>query len=336
MEFLRLVFFANCNFGFLFLVCRPGTNDYLNQTGQAVMPALPANPGAVANIPTGTTAFDERRLVREFEGQQQSWTTYQEVLAWFLASIQETCGVYIHTLRHHVTGYSNIAPHRFFAHLYATYARMTDALLAENLLHLEAAWDPFTEQIESLFSRQERSQQIAETDDPISNRTLIRITKQILQATGQFSDAIRAWDGRMPAHQTWNHFKQFFQDAFTAFLEGPAFNARQAGYHANPQANGAAQNTNDPPFGAYCWSHGFSFDPDHTSANCRTPAPGHQTTATLCNMMGGCARLVRRREDQPIFRRPQRNNRNNNGNNNGNNNNRNNNTNGNNNNEQGE
>ena len=190
MEFLCLVAFASSNFGFLFLVCRPGTNDYLNQTGEAVMPALPTNPGAAATIPTGTSAFDERRLVREFEGQQQSWSIYQEILAWFLVSIQETCGVYIQTLRHHVTGYSNIAPHRFFAHLYSTYARMTDRLLRENLLQLEAAWDPFTEQIETLFSRQERSQQIAETDDPISNRTLIRLTKDILQATGQFGDAI--------------------------------------------------------------------------------------------------------------------------------------------------
>ena len=34
----------------------------------------------------------------------------------------------------------------------------------------------------------------------------------------------------------------------------------------------------------YCWTHGACV---HNSASCRTPASGHQTTATFSNMMGG-------------------------------------------------
>ena len=40
----------------------------------------------------------------------------------------------------------------------------------------------------------------------------------------------------------------------------------------------------------YCWTHGCDIDPRHDSTNCRNPAPGHQSTATRTNSMGGSDR----------------------------------------------
>ena len=37
----------------------------------------------------------------------------------------------------------------------------------------------------------------------------------------------------------------------------------------------------------YCWSHGRTFNHNHTSKNCRFQKPGHKEDATLHNKMGG-------------------------------------------------
>jgi hypothetical protein len=41
------------------------------------------------------------------------------------------------------------------------------------------------------------------------------------------------------------------------------------------------------PFRAYCWSHGFCKNINHTSDACLYPDEGHQVAATATNMMGG-------------------------------------------------
>lgn len=42
--------------------------------------------------------------------------------------------------------------------------------------------------------------------------------------------------------------------------------------------------------GSYCWTHGYWVAPNHTSATCTSPRPGHQTAATRTNPMGGSDR----------------------------------------------
>ena len=70
--------------------------------------------------------------------------------------------------------------------------------------------------------------------------------------------------------------------------------------------------TNPPPPAAgsggfhYCWTHGLSMNPNHTSATCNCQAPGHQTAATLQNMMGGNNTIARPRGERAIYCRPQR------------------------------
>ena len=301
------------NHGLGNLVCRPGTNDWSSRTNNAPAVQPIADPGPVPVIPAGSTQVEERAIVRTHESNKQQHNLRKEAKTLTVARIVVAFHMFAEAMRHAVTGFANVEPHRIFAHMCATYGRMTDALLAENLLNLDKIWDPRTEQIEQLLNRQERTQQIAANDDPITERALIRHTKSVILSTGCFNEDLRAWDGRIPAHQTWIHFKTFFIDAFVSFLESPNYNggetAGQAGYNGN-HAN-AAQQEGQPleiPFGACCWSHGWSFDPTHTSANCRSQCPGHMANATLENMMEGCARLNRRRGEQVVYRRPQRNN----------------------------
>ena len=43
---------------------------------------------------------------------------------------------------------------------------------------------------------------------------------------------------------------------------------------------------------AYCWTHGGTPDPFHTSQTCMLPAPGHVREATLQDMRGGNTRFT--------------------------------------------
>lgn len=44
---------------------------------------------------------------------------------------------------------------------------------------------------------------------------------------------------------------------------------------------------------SYCWSHGRTRNPEHTSTNCRNKKTGHQATATLANKLGGNTRYCK-------------------------------------------
>ena len=41
------------------------------------------------------------------------------------------------------------------------------------------------------------------------------------------------------------------------------------------------------PIKAYCWTHGFTTNANHTSATCNRPKKGHDTTATGRDRKGG-------------------------------------------------
>ena len=104
-------------FGYAWIICRPGTQDWNIHTNNAPAVVAPIDPGPLPQIPPGTNAFDERRLVREHESQRRMCTTYRNAVSWFHSKIVKICGVYIEALRHEITGYTNVAPHQFFTHL---------------------------------------------------------------------------------------------------------------------------------------------------------------------------------------------------------------------------
>ena len=60
----------------------------------------------------------------------------------------------------------------------------------------------------------------------------------------------------------------------------------------NNQNNNNRNNQNRPRTAAYCWTHGGTPDPFHTSQTCMLPAPGHVREATLQDMRGGNTRFT--------------------------------------------
>eukprot|EP00957_Ditylum_brightwellii_P037625 2845241-Ditylum_brightwellii.AAC.1 len=62
------------------------------------------------------------------------------------------------------------------------------------------------------------------------------------------------------------------------------------GRRGNKNNNGGRGKTKKeiPPLNIhYCWTHGVTRGPGHTSVNCGNPAEGHKKEATLFNCMGG-------------------------------------------------
>jgi hypothetical protein len=54
----------------------------------------------------------------------------------------------------------------------------------------------------------------------------------------------------------------------------------------------------------YCWSHGYTPNANHTSANCRNPKEGHCAKATFRNTMGGCQTILSRNNNGARTRNP--------------------------------
>ena len=55
--------------------------------------------------------------------------------------------------------------------------------------------------------------------------------------------------------------------------------------------NGMRSSGFNPNSKHYCWTHGLTYNGNHTSANCRNSAPGHQRDATFSNWKGGSNHL---------------------------------------------
>ena len=187
--------------------------------------------------------------------------------------------------------------------LFGRFGTMNDADMTKLEDSMRQPWDPNTEQIEALFARADQAQQIAAAVDPISNHKYIRKLKGVITKTGIFNTEITEWDSRMPAHQTKDHFKEFWTNKFCAYISSPEFTqaqtAQQAGYNAqenqpavvpqvanNPQVSVQLDNGRTIRCG-WCSTHGMTWNPQHNSRTCRNKGPNHNDEATIVNMLGG-------------------------------------------------
>jgi hypothetical protein len=224
---------------------------------------------------------------------------------------------YMH-LRNPVLGFGQVHPRDIMQHLLATYATVTADELNSNQARLNDPWDP-SEPIAALWVRQTEIQAFAQPHDPISWNTITRATVTLFDNSGVFPEAIRDWRRRTPANQTWANLQQDFNYAdrelrrratvnnFANLATTAIASQQQARYAAVgieavpvhiPQANAAlAAVLRQNPH--YCFTHGVTWDGDHTSQCCNHPCEGHQREATFFNMMGGNNTIRRQPGERP-------------------------------------
>ncbi len=198
------------NHGHTYLACRPGTQDWQSRTNNAQNFQPPQDPGPHAIVPNGTNALEERRIVREHEGNKLIYTVYREAIALIVTKLIAAASIYLTALKHSTNGFANITPMRMFTHLYATYGVMTDKIIGDNNERLNEPFDPNSQQIEVVINRFQDAQQVAANDEPISERLMVRKFVQVMTKTGVFNSEVKEWNGRMVAHKTWNHCTEFW------------------------------------------------------------------------------------------------------------------------------
>jgi hypothetical protein len=237
---------------------------------------------------------------------------------------------YIKVFKDDDVEYGEVKPSTMLAHLIATYGKITQAAVAENIEKLKLPWDA-SESIQKLWSRINTIQKFAQAaGQPIGDPAIIHATLELIKQTGVFTTNIAMWQNTPEENWTMVAFKAFFDNA-DKFRDKTT--TKQAGYHtaqnvtgtnklkpdkkspggastANGQtvggtANGQTEITldeNHPDYGTvilvdkvtavyYCHSHGGTTNPNHLSRNCTRPKEGHVPNATWRNLQGGCMNL---------------------------------------------
>ena len=111
--------------------------------------------------------------------------------------------------------------------------------------------------------------------------------------------------GRQDLHNIRTHFQEAnrmrLKDNPTKRSEKAFATKEKAGTSPNAtQVTEPAVNTNQGRY--YCWTHGGTYNKNHTSKTCTKKAEGHNCEATFENMLGGNNTLQRKRGETAIWK----------------------------------
>lgn len=300
--------------GHLTLLVQPA--NYLLLAGVAFVP--PPNPGPVPIHPAAATAAQIAELNRQFTANQLEYRTYLNVEQTLKSMLlQAVLPTFLSILRDPELGFAQVTTIALLTHLRDTYGVIDADALAANELSLEREWSP-DDPIEDLWSHILECQRFSTNGgDPISNATAVRAAIKVLTKSGVFNDDLRDWRKRTPVQHTWANVVTDFTRANKE--RKLTETARKAGFHgANtvqqvdplpcPHYAGSAtmptQSKNQPVSWYYCWTHGLSRLPEHTSNTCKNPAEGHVCASTVENMQGGNNTIRRLPNERAIHRKP--------------------------------
>ena len=197
-------------------------------------------------------------------------------------------------------------------HLLTEYATVTDDELISNAKQLQDPWDNSLP-LSGLWARQDQLRDFSLGHDDITMETMTRSTFTILENLGVYPETCRDWRLLPRAQQTWATLKRIFKSADEIYRIQV-----NAGHFANlatrtPTPRGGAQTTltrpnvyanglprgvvvppdengrapRQPDWIPYCFTHGVTWDPTHTSNTCANPCANHVRYATIDNMIGG-------------------------------------------------
>ena len=220
---------GNGRLGLLYLTVQPAVFNTLS----AIPFVPPTNPGPIAHYPPGAT----QHQIRAIDVAQATATRlFQQYDATDRALKQQLLGavddMFVSALSDPHVGYANVTTLQLLAHLYATYAKITDCDLEENKETMTATYD-VNLPIETLYKRIEECVQYAAAGNtPFTAAQVVSTAFRTVQKTGMFTDDCKIWK-RLPAlNKTWAQFKIDFTAAHNELREEQQ-TTRGAGFHAN-------------------------------------------------------------------------------------------------------
>ena len=283
--------------------------DYLNMTGVAFVP--PQHPGqAPVHAPNATNA-QIHAADTTYNRDLQEYLVYRDTATKLKNQlIKAVPAEYIHILKDPKFAFANVTVMQLLTHLKTEYGKLTPAYLEKQREKLKAPWNP-DDGIEKLFNKAQDVQALAATStSPISNDAIMVLLLLSLQDSGVMTTYISEWNRKPEADKTWTNFREHFKQANKQRCS--ELTIAQAGFRASQMANvtetpAPAPAPTVPPAPTaqlnviesvnwyYCWTHGLCRNPNHTSATCTRPAPGHKLEATFLKNLGGSDKIHRTR-----------------------------------------
>jgi hypothetical protein len=293
--------------GHLALVKTPA--QYLQIAGAAWTD--PVHPGAAPNIPAGATGPQITEINRQFKADLDEFMQYKATQAALRNCLTTAIpSTYIDILADEEFEYANVTPSAIITHMNDNYGEVTADDLTDNIKDLQAQWSP-SQPLEDLWKQVRRCQAFALAHDPITDMTAMREIMTNLENSGVFTEALKDWRAKSEADKTLPNMRTHFNKADKERLR--AMTTKEAGYAnaiidtTSGKENKAPDLSSTGPHGLYyCWTHGLTKNSKHTSQTCSNKSHGHQTNATIYNMLGGNNRIQRAKNERPIYKPPQR------------------------------
>jgi hypothetical protein len=274
----------------------------------------PAHPGPQPAHPAAATTAQIGAANRAYDHNLSEFRTYAAVKENIRQQILTAIApVYYKALEDNTFGYSDVTIVALLNHLSTTYGTITQADLITNRDRLTEPWNP-GEVFEKLWERIRSIRATAtEGGEAISDGTTIEFTLVALQKAGVYSHAITTWYDKDEDDQTWDLFQAHFTKQDKERL--CRLTAQAAGYHgvnkaAAPITPTPVPTTNQIAAAAaaaaapqvtqynsnnislfYCWTHGSSKNPEHTSGSCKSKPKGHSDDATIDDRKGGVTKF---------------------------------------------
>lgn len=312
---------GNGPLGHLALVLPPAI--YLQQNNNVAF-IVPPHPGEQAPHPAGSTAPQMQEANRTYDLSVTKKKAHDkaETLLKSLV-IKAVPEKYFLSLAVPLTKFATVSVLTIMTHLDTKFGVLNDSILNDNREDLFRPWDT-RESIDTMWAGIRRARDIATAgNDPITDITTKAAVLTVIEKTGQFTSALDTWHNKDDADKTLENLVIHLDKADAERLR--KLTARSAGFHGNAllAADGTAPPTEQallapaiaPPAAPpaahsaqmyYCHTHGLSSSAAHTSMTCRTRAPGHDPTATVDNMKGGCNLIQRRRNEKVVWTAPTR------------------------------
>ncbi|KAG7342201.1 hypothetical protein IV203_007293 [Nitzschia inconspicua] len=273
------------------------------KTGEAYI--VPPNPGPHPDPVAGATNAQITAAANAYTNAVTEYAlhkkTMKALLHQLLAAVEPT---YYEELEDLTFGYADLAPLTLLTHLKTEYGTITDDDLVANRANLLTTWNP-DDPLTTVWTRIRHCIDFAtDTTDPISERNAMTLTLAGFVNSGVLMPYINEWERKDDVDKTFPNFRSHFDRANKQRLK--ELTTKQAGFHAanavttprnNPTITGGAITAENTTL-YYCWTHGLSPNPNHTSATCKNRKDKHDPTATLLALNGGC-KLI----NTPAFRR---------------------------------
>jgi hypothetical protein len=271
----------------------------------------PPHPGPLPVHGLNATSAQITAANRAYDLSMAEFQTCQNVKENLKQQILEAvANIYLQDLEDDVFGYPDVTITQIITHLGTTYGQLNANDLEANRHKLINQWNP-GEPFENICKRIRIIRAVATAGgETISNNVTIEPTLSALNKAGVYDHAIENWYDKPEVDQTWDNFVLHFNKHEKQRLR--KLTAKAAGYHGankatavTPPAPAPAPATVPPPgnrpprpfFSSniielfYCWSHGVSKNPEHTSGSCNSKGEGHHDDATINNREGGINKI---------------------------------------------